>query len=313
MKRNFFSLSFWLLLFYLCACNNSNTGTAKQNEARAIPEVKAIFIKGDSIHYIDVGKGDPVVFVHGAFGDYRTWEAQMDTFAQHHRVISYSKRLSYPNNQIINDSTDVTTTGHAKDLAELLKVLNLGPVHLVGHSGGGGVALFTTIEHPELVRSLILAEAVVESLLKNVPHGDSVFNSLYIKTIKPVTEAFKNNDNEKAVTTFINTVMGDSLYFNNLSQQIQENMMTNAVEVKHNILYGRPSPQVTCDDLSKIKVPVLLLIGGKSISFFSLMNDELYRCLTNREKATLINTSHGLEYENPLDFNKTVLEFIDKH
>jgi pimeloyl-ACP methyl ester carboxylesterase len=94
------------------------------------PEPKAIFINGDSIHYIDEGKGDPVVFVHGAFGDYRTWEAQMDTFALRHRVISYSKRLTYPNNQIINDSTDVTTAGHAKDLAELLKALNLGPVHL---------------------------------------------------------------------------------------------------------------------------------------------------------------------------------------
>jgi len=313
MKGNFFSLSFLLLLFYLCACNNTNTGTAKQNEARAIPEVKAIFINGDSIHYIDVGKGVPVVFVHGAFGDYRTWEAQMDTFAQHHRVISYSKRLSYPNNQIINDSTDVTTTGHAKDLAELLKVLNLGPVHLVGHSGGGGVALFTAMEHPELDRSLTLGEAVVQSLLQNVPHGDSLLNSLYVKVIKPATEAFKSNNDEKGLIAFINGAMGDSLYFNNLSQQIRENMITNIPEVKHNLLYGGPAEQVTCDGLGKIKVPVLLLIGSKSISFFSSMNDELYRCLSNRESATIINATHGLELDNPSEFNKIVIGFIDKH
>ena len=311
MKKNFFPLM--LLLFCLYSCNKSNTGTPTQNQTLVVPDVKAIFINGDSIHYIDVGKGDPVVFVHGAFGDYRTWEAQMDTFALHHRVISYSKRLSYPNNQIINDSTDVTTAGHAKDLAELIKALNLGPVHLVGHSGGGAVALFTTMEHPELVRSLILAEAAVPLLLQNVPHGDSVLNSFYVKTIKPVTEAFKSNNDEKGLSTFINTVMGDSLYFNNLSQQIQENMMTNVVEVKHNILYGSPSPLVTCDDLSKVKVPVLLLIGGKSISIFSLMNDELYRCLSNRERATLINATHGLEYEKPSEFNKMVLGFIDRH
>jgi pimeloyl-ACP methyl ester carboxylesterase len=313
MKKNSFPLSILLLLFCLWSCNNSNTGTRKQNEAHAVPEVKSIFINGDSIHYIDVGKGDPVVLVHGAFGDYRTWEAQMDTFALHHRVISYSKRLSYPNNQIINDSTDVSTAGHAKDLAELLKALNLGPVHLVGHSGGGAVALFTTMEHPELVRSLILAEAAVPLLLQNVPHGDSVLNSFYVKTIKPVTEAFKSNNDEKGLSTFINTVMGDSLYFNNLSQQIQENMMINVVEVKHNIFNESLSPQITCDDLSKVKVPVLLLIGGKSISIFSLMNDELYRCLSNRERATIINATHGLGYEKPSEFNKIVLGFIDKH
>lgn len=312
MKQNFSSLSVLLLLFYLWACNNS-TPTLTQKEIRAVTEVKSVFINGDSIHYIDVGNGDPVVFVHGAFGDYRTWEAQMESFTQNHRVISYSKRLSYPNNQIANDSTDVSDMAHAKDLAELLKALNLGPVHLVGHSGGGSVALLTTIEHPEFVQSLILGEAVVSSLLKNSPHGDSVLNNIYVKTIKPATEAFKINNNKKGVSTFINGVMGDSSYFNNLSQQIRENMMANAVEVKHNLLYGSPSPQITCADLSRIKVPTLLLKGDKSISFFSLINDELYRCLTNREKAVLTNTSHGLEYENPSEFNRIVLDFINKH
>jgi pimeloyl-ACP methyl ester carboxylesterase len=313
MKRNFFSLFFLLLVLYWCACNNSDTGKTAEKRSRTIPELKSVFVNGDSIHYIDIGKGEAVIFVHGAFGDYRTWEAQMDTFAQNHRVISYSKRLSYPNNQIVKDSTGVTDIAHAKDLAELLKALNLGPVHLVGHSGGGAVALLTTIEHPELVQSLILGEAVVPSLLKNVPHGNSVMNNIYLTTIKPATEAFKNNNNEKGVSAFINGVMGDSSYFNNLSKQIRENMLTNAVEVKQNLFYGGPSPEITCNELSKIKVPTLLLKGDKSIPFFSLINDELHRCLTNREKSVLTNTSHGLEYENPSEFNKIVLDFIERH
>ena len=82
MKKSFFSQIFLLLLFCLCSCNNSNTGTTTQNEDHAVPEVKSVFINGDSIHYIDIGKGDPVVFVHGGLGDYRTWGAQMDEFAK---------------------------------------------------------------------------------------------------------------------------------------------------------------------------------------------------------------------------------------
>ena len=49
---------------------------------------------------------------------------------------------AYPNKQIINDSADLTDISHSKDLAEFLKVLNLGQAHLVGHSLG---AIFTCI------------------------------------------------------------------------------------------------------------------------------------------------------------------------
>lgn len=311
IKSHFFTLSFLLFLFHLFACTNGNS--TKPKKIRAIPEVKSTFINGDSIHYIDIGKGDPVVFVHGLFADYRTWEAQIDTFAQNHRVISYSRRLSYPNNQVDTDSTDVSYAAHAKDLAELLKALNLGPVHLVGHSVGGTITLLTTIEHPELVRSLVLAEADVESLVKNVPDADSVLNSLYTTTIGPATEAFKSNNDKTGVSTFVNGVIGDSLYFNNLSQQNQDIMLANAAETKHILLYGSPSPQVSCNDLNKIKVPVLLLTGEKSISFFSLISEELYRCLNSKEKATIMNATHGLEFENSSEFNRIVLEFIDRH
>lgn len=312
MKKSFTPLSFFLVLFYLYSCNSSNTGNT-QAEFSTKPELKSIFINGDSIHYIDVGKGDPVVFVHGGFGDYRTWDAQMDAFTQKHRVIAYSQRFFFPNKQVVNDSSDASPTAHTKDLIQLLKALKLGPVHLIGHSGGGGVSLFATLEHPELIRSLVLGEAVVPSLLENVPHSDSIMSSFFTKTIQPASDAFKSNNDEKGVSLFINGVMGDSSYFDNLSEQKRKNMLGNAAEGKHNLLHNPPSPKVTCDDLNKIKVPVLLIVGAKSIPFFSLMTDELYRCLRNKEKATLSNASHGLEYENPVEFNKVVLGFIDKH
>ena len=54
MKKNFFSLIFLLLLFCLCSCNNSNTGTTTQNEAIAVPEVKALFITSIERHLKDL-------------------------------------------------------------------------------------------------------------------------------------------------------------------------------------------------------------------------------------------------------------------
>ncbi len=300
------------MLVYLFSCNNSNTGTTTQHEAEAVPEVKSIFINGDSIHYIDIGKGDPVVFIHGAVGDYRTFGTQMDEFAKSHRVIAYSRRFAYPNQQTINDSAKLSVVSHAKDLAEFLKALKLGPANLYGHSYGADIALLTATDHPELVSSLILGEPFIPSLMQQVPGGDTILNNFFTKAFMPVVEAFKNNNNEEGVKALINGVMGDSLYYNNLSQKDRDIMMANFHEVK-GVLLGKDNfPQVGCDEVKKIKTPVLLLKGDKSPVIFSLMIEELNRCLSDREVATLTNTSHGLEYESPTEFNKTVLAFIDK-
>ena len=308
MKRNSFSLIFLFLLHCLCSCNDSKTGTTTQNNDHETPEVKSVFINGDSIHYIDVGKGDPVVFVHGALGDYRTFHKQMDEFAKSHRIIAYSRRFAYPNQQIITDPARLSSTSHVSDLAELLKTLKLGPVNLYGHSYGADIALLTAIDHPELVSSLILGEPSFE-----VPGGDTVLNNFFTTAFVPVVEAFKDNKNEEGVKAFVNGVLGDSLCYNRLSQNDRDIMMANFHEVKGVLLGKDNSPLVGCDDVKKIKAPVLLVKGDKSPVIFSLMIEELNRCLRNRELATLANTSHGLEYESPTEFNKMVLAFINKH
>jgi pimeloyl-ACP methyl ester carboxylesterase len=312
MKRSFFPLSF-LLLVYLSSCNNSNTGTTTQNKTQAVPEVKAIFINGDSIHYIDVGKGDPIVLVHGIMGDYRTWEAQMDNFSRNHRVISYSLRYGYPNKQVLDSTLDYSINQNVRDLTELIKSLKLEPVHLVGHSSGAFVSLLTTIRNPELVRSLTLGEAPVMSLLANVPGGDTLGMN-FGKKVAPAIEALSKNEDKKAAEIFVDAVMDDSQYLSKHRPEIREIIMANIVQFKGNFLYAKGGqPSVSCDELRKIKTPALLLQGEISPSFLHAINSELERCLPNEVKAILPNTSHGLEYENPVEFNKVVLRFIDKH
>lgn len=311
MGKRFFSLSI-LPLVYLCSCYNGNTGSAIQKN-HEIPELKSVLINGDSIHYVDIGDGEPIVLVHGVMGDYRTWEAQMDDFSRNNRVIAYSLRNSYPNRQILDSAIDYSSSQTSRDLVELLKALKLGPVHLVGHSSGASASLLTTIEHPELVRSLILGEPPVMPLLKNISGGDTL-EANFLKMVFPGIEKFKNNEDGKAAEIFMNVVMGDSQYFAKHPTKIKEIIMANTVALKGNMLYAKTGfPDITCEDLKKIKTPVLLVNGDKSPLFFTSIINELARCLTNREKATLRNASHGLEYDNSVDFNKVVLGFIKKH
>ncbi|HRP31365.1 MAG TPA: alpha/beta hydrolase [Agriterribacter sp.] len=309
MKKISFPLCLLLFLFCICSCNNNNTKTT--DETKSPPEVKSVFLNGDSIHYIDVGKGDPIVLVHGIMGDYRTWEAQMDDFSKSHRVIAYSLRHGYPNKQVLDSTLDYSINQNVMDLTELMKSLKLEPVHLVGHSSGALVSLLTTIRNPELVRSLILGEPPAMSLLKNVPGADTLEMN-FGKAITPGIEAIFKDENKKAAEIFIAAVMNDSQYLSK-HPEMRDGFMRNIVQLQGNFLFEKGFlPPVSCDDLRNINKPVLLLQGETSPTFFHVIIGELERCLSNREKAIIPNTSHGLEFENPVEFNKIVLDFITR-
>src|SRR5215470_4103630 len=105
---------------------------------------------------------------------------QIESFAQKFHVVSYSRRYTYPN-QWPGDVEDNSLTNNATDSAELIiKRLDLGPAHLIGHSYGALTALYMAYQHPELVRTLVLGEPPVMSLLEN--------NSKYSKDLYTIRE-----------------------------------------------------------------------------------------------------------------------------
>jgi len=93
------------------------------------------------LHYIDKGAGQPVIFIHGTLSYFRDWQFQIDKVAQNYHVISYSRRYAYPN-QWPGNGDDNNLTNNVEDLAELvIRRLNLGTAHLIGHSYGALTAL----------------------------------------------------------------------------------------------------------------------------------------------------------------------------
>ena len=101
-------------------------------------DVKNIEIGGRQLHYIDQGEGkqQTIIFIHGGLDDYRCWQFQIDSFSSKYRAVSYSRRFAYPNKWIGNVAQDNTIEANARDLAELIRKLDLAPAHLVGASYG---------------------------------------------------------------------------------------------------------------------------------------------------------------------------------
>ncbi|MEZ5449350.1 MAG: alpha/beta hydrolase [Thiolinea sp.] len=66
-------------------------GTSDDFDHIRPPTAKTVAINGVDLEYMDVGK-EPIIFVHGAVSDYRTWGYYLLPISEQHRYIAYSRR-----------------------------------------------------------------------------------------------------------------------------------------------------------------------------------------------------------------------------
>ncbi|WP_242929263.1 alpha/beta fold hydrolase [Pontibacter vulgaris] len=278
-------------------------------------ELKEIEINGIALSYTEQGEGEPIILVHGNLSDYRMWEGQTGPFSEKYRVISYSRRYAYPAKST-DDKAGYTIIPHADDLAALIKKLNLDQVHLVGHSFGAYTALLTAIEHPELVKSLCLAEPPVASLLVNSEEGNRLLFEWETQTILPSAQAFESGDDLQGVKIFLDGIMADTSFYDKMPPEVQQQINDNIQEMKGIIcskMIFELYPFITCADIRKVRAPTLLITAEKSPRFLHVIANELEKCLPKPERALIPNSSHEMEVDNPQALNEAILRFIARH
>jgi pimeloyl-ACP methyl ester carboxylesterase len=97
--------------------------------------------------------GTPLVVVHGGFGLVDTWGEVLDRLAERRRVVAVELQ-GHGRTPDIDRPFGFEAFGD--DLAGLVEHLDLGPADLLGYSLGGGAALRAAIQHPHLLRRLVL-------------------------------------------------------------------------------------------------------------------------------------------------------------
>lgn len=277
-------------------------------------ELKTIDLDGVILHYVEKGLGAPIVFVHGHFSDYRFWKHQMEDFSKKYRAIFYSRRYSYPNEVPIDTTSDFLKT-HVNDLIKFLEALDAGPVHLVGYSLGGTIALQTTIHRPELIKTLTLGEPPVYELLEEDSITTSIVNE-FGGILRPAITMLLQNEDREGTRLFLGVVMDDPDYFERQTSEDQSMLIVNAFEMKTEFLLRDVVSEkllLTCTGIQKLTVPTLLVGGGKSLVIFTRMLNKLEECLQNKEKVILPDITHELLREKPELFNKAVHEFLGKY
>jgi non-heme chloroperoxidase len=267
-----------------------------------------IRVRGIELHYIEQGQGEPLILLHGGQGDYRSWDPQIKAFSQKYRVISYSRRYHYPNNNRLT-ATNHSAYVEAEDLAAFIRKLKLGRVHLVGTSIGAFTALVLAVKHPEMVRSVVLAEPPVHQWIINTPDGAGVYGEFMAVIQSPAAKAFKAGDDKGAMRIFVDGFSG-SHGFDNLPPERIAAIMQNAPAMKALTMSSDPYPNLSKEKVGRLRIPVLIITGENTIRIHKLVNEELARLLPKAQQAIIPQAGHGSARENPQAFNEAVLRFL---
>ncbi len=258
--------------------------------------------------------GATVVFIHGSLGDLNVWRGQEALFAQRYRVLVYSRRY-HPPNPAVEDNQNYSPKLHAEDLAALLLTLDVAPAHIIGSSYGAYVALALAREHPELVRSLVLAEPPMFLLLSGSMLGDSVRSAYYGNTLDPARRAFARGDSVAGIRAFYDGMSGGFGRFDNLSTAARADLLAHTFELRREMLANREQylPVISCSELGRVATPVLLLKGERSPRAFQLISDELARCMQSDTTVTIPGSGHPVHTGNPAYYNQVILRYLAVH
>jgi pimeloyl-ACP methyl ester carboxylesterase len=243
------------------------------------------------------------------------WNPQLGPFAEKYHVIAYSRRYNQPNTN--KPLPGYSAVGDADDLAGLIEQLHIGRVHVIGHSYGAYTALFLAVRHPELVRSLVIAEAPAVSLLGHLPGrqaelGKKTLDDIRHRMVEPMVAAFRKGDQNAGVAAFIDYLSNDPSGWEKWPEEARQDALKNAHEWDVMLTQGELFPDLKPEQVERIKAPTLLLSGDRTFEFLKLIDEELGRLIQDSQRVVLVGATHHLFYEQPEKCRSVIEEFLQE-
>ena len=248
------------------------------------------------------GAGAPVFLIHAGVGDSRMWEPQWQTFSETHLTARCDLR-GFGRTPIAAERYS-----HARDIAELLDQLKLGPYRLVGASLGGRVALEVALARPDLVDRLVLVGA-------SVPGHDW---SDTVRTFGDEEEAaLGRGDIEAAVEANLRMwVDGPDRRPDEVDQAVRRlvgEMQRRAFALQVPV-WEQAEEELLVSDVGdrfvEIRLPTLVVVGEKDVSDIHVIAQRLASGIHGALMATIRGAAHLPSLERPDDFARLAMPFL---
>jgi pimeloyl-ACP methyl ester carboxylesterase len=264
-------------------------------------------VNGVDLFYEATGSGEPLVLVHGSWGDHHNWDPVVGSLAGSFCVVTYDRRGHSASERPAGQGSVLED---ADDLGELVDELGLAPAHIAGNSFGAAVTLRAATRRPEIFRSLIAHEPPLFPLLAGTEFEPA--STEVRKRVEAVRGPLERGDNEGGARLFVDTLaFGPDAWDSQIAPDMREVFITNAPTYLDE-LRDPDALQMDLDALGNFEQPALLTSGTESAPFFGPVVDVVASRMPTAQRVTIEGADHAPHISVPERYVELVTAFAGK-
>jgi pimeloyl-ACP methyl ester carboxylesterase len=271
------------------------------------PHLHRVELPGAEVNYVEIGEGEPIVFVHGITSSWQAWLENLPHFSRTHRVIA----LDLPGfGASPMPSWTIDMPAYGRMLLDFCEKLGIESATLVGNSMGGLVAAEAVLSAPERFDRLVLVSAAgfINTWL---PHERSAATSRAWKTFGRPFGA--------AARFFVTHRRARYLMFRFAIRY--------PGRLRKELLWEQMASGVPCpgfadaldavieydarDRLEEIEIPTLIAWGTDDWVIPSVAAHSYQRRIPHSRLEIFERTAHVPQLERPQRFNRVLDEFLN--
>ncbi len=251
-------------------------------------------INGVRLLYEVTGVGEPLVLVHGSWGDHHNWDPIVSGLSESFEVVAYDRR---GHSRSERGAGQGSVREDADDLAELIEAVASGPAHVVANSYGAIVALNAAVRRPEVFATLIAHEPPLVGMLAATPFAP-VLDELD-RRVGKVVEVLAAGDDQAGAKLFIETIARrPGAWDMELSADLREVFVRNGPTFLDETR-DQHAQRIDLDALQQFDPPALLTKGTESPPFLTATVDAIAVAVPHFEVESIEGADHAPHETTP--------------
>ena len=258
-----------------------------------------IIVRDLTISYNDVGdkKNQTIIFIHGFPFDKNMWNMQLTALSPYVRCVAFD--LAGYGRTSHREAYSIET--FADDLDAFMHLMQIEKAAVCGLSMGGYISLRAMAKYPERFSKLILCDT---QCIADSDEGRQ-------KRFKAI-EQIESEGLENYAAGFVKNVFTESSLQTKkeIVAEIQDTMLHTSPKSVTGTLKALAEREETCFVLPSIKIPTLIICGREDKITPPAQSEFMHNKINGSQLKILENAAHMSNLEQPAEFNKTLLSFL---